>query len=170
MKLYHNYYKWFTLITVALLMICIIGCGGGDDDEATDGGATPAESTKEIPINISDADNVGSLHIELVYDSSVLEVTDVKAGSKIKNGVVEFNTNTSGRLVIGIIDATGISGSGRAVSISFDVVGSGKTDLILENIEATNAETLHDIITEAHKGLYNASDGTTYPPEIEFIQ
>ena len=89
--------KWFPVAVLVILIAIMVGCGGGD---ATSDNGTPAEGSLQIPVNFSGADNVGSIHMELVYDSLILKATDVKAGSLIRNGVVEANTDTPGRAVI----------------------------------------------------------------------
>ncbi len=169
MNMKHNLLKWFPVAVLIILIIAVAGCGGGGDDETSDT-PSPSEGSIQIPVNFSGASNVGSLHMELVYDSSILKATDVKASSLVKNGVVKANTDTPGRAVIGIIDATGISGDGPVVKVSFEVVGSGMTYLNLENVEATDAETLHDIITQVYTGQYDTSDDSSAPPGLRFTE
>lgn len=162
--------KWFPISILFIFIIAIAGCGGGSDDEATPDNATPPEDSIKIPVNFNAASNVGSLHMELVYDPSILKAINVKASSLVNNGVVKANIDTPGRAVIGIIDATGINGDGPAVEVSFDVIGSGLTYLNLENVEAADSDTLRDIITQVRKGEYNTSDDSSSPPGLSFSE
>ena len=53
-------------VSVIVVIVFVLGCGGGSDDE--DGGANV------VPVQVNNADGVGALHIEVVYDSSIVEV------------------------------------------------------------------------------------------------
>lgn len=131
------------------------GCGGA-------GAAT-------IPINLTGASDVGSLHIELVYDPAILEVTAVKAGKLAQNAVVDSNLLAPGRAIIGIVSSNGIAGSGVVVSVSFKAKAkTGSSELTLENVEAYSAETLQDKITQVSAGQYNAQTKKVSAPSISF--
>ncbi len=164
----NNLLKCFPVTVLVILVTIMAGCGGGGDDATSDTSAP--EGSLQIPVNFSGASNVGSLHMELVYDSSILKAVDVKASSLVRNGVVKANTDIPGRAVIGIIDATGINGDGRAVKVYFEVVGSGMNYMNLENVEAADSETLHDIITQVYTGQYDTSDDSSAPPGLRFSE
>ncbi len=122
----------------------------------------------KVPINLEDASNVGSLHIELVYGPSVLEVKKVEAGNLAQNAMIESNLGIPGRVIIGIIDATGINGDGSVVVVSFEIVGEGSSYLTLENPEAYAAETLSSIMTTVTVGSYQVDGNKVTPPVIAF--
>jgi len=156
-----------TLIIILILLVLPLagcstlskllgGCGGG-------------AGTAQIPVNLSGASGVGSLHIELVYDSAILEVTAVKAGKLAQNAVVDFNIQTPGRAIIGIVSSNGISGSGAVASIAFkSKAKSGTSALTLDKVEAYSADTLQDMRTQVSAGQFNARDRSFNAPSITF--
>jgi hypothetical protein len=122
-----------------------------------------------IPINLSGASDVGSLHIELVYDPAILEVTGVKAGKLAQNAVVDSNILTPGRAIIGIVSSNGLAGTGAVASISFKAKAkTGNCALTLENVEAYSAETLQDIRAQVSAGQYDAKTKKVDAPSISF--
>jgi len=155
--------RWFPQGLLVLMLVVVLVLGGCN--------LIPKSTTGEVgmPINLQGASNVGSLHIELVYDSAMLEATGVKAGKLGRNAVIESNLETLGRVIIGIIDASGINGDGSVVTVSFKAKGKeGTSSLTLENLEANDAETLYDIITKASPGEFTAKDNSFTAPAITF--
>jgi hypothetical protein len=143
------------IVIAMLLVLSLAACGG-------------AGSTT-IPINLTNASDVGSLHIELVYDPAIIEVTAVKAGKLAQNAVVDSNISAPGRAIIGIVNSNGIAGSGAVASVSFkSKAKTGSSALTLENVEAYSAETLQDIRTQVSAGLYNAQTKKVDAPSISF--
>ncbi|MBL7062022.1 MAG: hypothetical protein ISS54_04730 [Dehalococcoidia bacterium] len=67
-------------------------------------------------------------------------------------------------------DSNGVSGDGSLVIVSFRAVGEGTatTQLTLENIDAHDAETLIDIITQATPGSFSVEDSSYTSPVITF--
>ena len=127
------------------------------------------EGDKEIkvPINLENASNVGSLQIELSYDTSVLQTTKVEAEELGKNAMIEFNMDTPGYIIIGIVDSSGINGSGSVVSISFDVLEKDTaSSLTIINAAAHDVNTLVDLPTSLTQGSFAAGDVS--PPSISF--
>jgi len=120
-----------------------------------------------VPVVLSRAKNVGSLQMELAYDPAVLEATEVKAGELAKNAMVEYNLAAPGRLVVGVIDSSGMNGTGPVVTISFKVLDKrGTSAIILETIQANDATTLIDMPVKASAGSYAARDGSFTAPVI----
>ncbi len=146
------------IVTVLVAVVFVPGCGGGSDD---DGGGENI-----IPVQVKNADGVGALHIELVYDSSIIEVTDVTLGSLGKNGQVDYEVESPGRVTIGFIDAMGMSGSGDVVEIEFTENADGKSSLVLENVVATDAETLYDLVVNTTPGSLDTAEGDHQAPVI----
>ena len=127
---------------------------------------TPAPPTVEVPVELVGVEGIGSLHIELAYDASALTTVSVSAGDLAENALFEADVDTPGRVVIGIIDAVGITGSGAVAIITFELAGPGATSpLKLENVQAFDAETLIDILLSAKPGEFSA-DGATVPPTL----
>ena len=122
----------------------------------------------DVPIEVAGASNVGSLHIELVYDPAVLDPLEVKTGALASGAMLEKNMDTPGRVVIGLISAQGISGEGQVAVVSFDVPGQqGDTSpLSLENVQAHDATSLSTIQTTVESGTFRVgaaggADSTT---------
>jgi hypothetical protein len=157
--------RWFPQILLVLMLVVALAVGGCSL-------IPKSTSTPEgvgVPINLNGASNVGSLHIELVYDSTVLEATGVKAGKLGRNAVIECNLETPGRAIIGIVDASGINGDGSVVTVSFKAKGKeGTSPLTLESVEANDAETLYDLITKTSPGEFMAKGSSFTAPGITF--
>ncbi len=149
------------IVIVAVVVGVIIGVGGGSDDDGANGGQV------KVPINLEGANNIGSISIELVYDSDVLEATEVVAGELAANAMIESNIQNPGRVIIGIIDSSGINGDGAIATVSFNQVGDGGTSpLTLENVETHDATTLVDIINETSDGSFAAEGNAVTAPVI----
>jgi len=144
-------------ILLSILLITLAGCGGGSSD--------PGQI--EVPINLKGADNLGSLGFDLSYDSSVLEVKEITTDELAANAMMEYNITSAGKIVIGIIDSSGINGDGPVVKISFDVLdGNRESSLEIGKIEAYDAITLIDISTGVSAGSYE--NGQIVSPVITF--
>jgi hypothetical protein len=154
------------IVIVMLLVLLLTGCANISKILSGCGGAP---GSAEIPINLSGANDVGSLHIELVYDPAVIEVTDVKAGKLAQNAFLDSNIQTPGRVIIGIVNSNGIAGSGTVASIAFkSKAKTGTSTLTLENVVANSAEKLQDIRTKVSAGQYNAQSKKVDAPSISF--
>ena len=145
------------VIIIAVVVVVVFVLGGSDDE---------AGGESAVYIQVQNADKLGALHIELVYESSMLEATDVKLGDLAENGQVDFDLGTPGRAVIGVIDAMGINGSGDVVEISFNEKKNGRSSLELENVMATDAETLYDLIVVTTDGSLDTDKDTSTAPMI----
>ncbi len=183
-----------TAVIGSLLILIITACGGGEPTvqslptsipaTAAPTAAptqippadtpTPAPSpTSEliaVPISVKGARDLGTLHIELVYDPAILKADSFESGELAQNALVEVNPDTPGRVVIGIIDTDGIQGDGPVVIISFKPVGQqGNSTLALENVTAHSATTLIDVpTTTVSSGTFAIGGGATSLPEIVF--
>ena len=146
---------WLAIAITMLLVLPLAACGGA------------AAST--ISINLSNASDVGSLHIEMVYDPAIIEVTAVKAGKLAQGAVVDSNISAPGRAIIGIVNANGIAGTGVVASISFKAKAkTGSCALTLENVKAYSAEKLQEIMATVSAGQYNAQSKKVTAPSITF--
>ena len=173
-----------TAVIGSLLILIITACGGGEPPvqslptsipatAAPTAAPTPAPSpTSEliaVPISVKGARDLGTLHIELVYDPAILKADSFESGELAQNALVEVNPDTPGRVVIGIIDTDGIQGDGPVVIISFKPVGQqGNSTLALENVTAHSATTLIDVPTTVSSGTFAIGGGATSLPEIVF--
>jgi len=123
-----------------------------------------------VPILATRANNVGSLEFVLVYDSAKLELEQVERGLLSGDALIDFSTPSPGRLWTGIIDLSGIDGSGPVAVVRFkirDNVG-GNMPFTLENVAAFDANTLVDIITGTTPGEFTVSGVTPLSPIVTF--
>jgi len=130
----------------------------------------PAPEFISVPILATRANNVGSLEFVLVYDSAKLELEQVERGLLSGDALIDFSTPSPGRLWTGIIDLSGIDGSGPVAVVRFkirDNVG-GNMPFTLENVAAFDANTLVDIITGATPGEFTVSGVTPLSPIVTF--
>ena len=149
------------IVIVAIVVVLFLVLGGGGDN---------GESTVEVPINMEGASNVGSISIELAYDSAMLEPTDVEAGEMAANAMFEFNIGIPGRILIGIIDSSGINGDGAIVTVVFKLVdNTGSSSLILENVETHDATTLIDILNQTSDGSVAKKGTSITGPAVIFV-
>jgi len=123
-----------------------------------------------IPIEVQDAANVGSLHLELVYDRDVLDAIAVEAGTAVGDALFEYSIDEPGQLVVGLVSSQGIQQDGSVAIVTFKVTGKSKTNtyLSLENVLAHNATTLNEISTSASAGSIATKDGSFIPPTLLF--
>lgn len=156
--------KWLIIgpvIVVILVVVLVIALGGGGDDNGEAAGEV------NVPISFKGASNVGSISIELTYDSTVLEATEVTSGDLASNAMMEYNIENPGRVIIGIIDSSGINGDGTAAAISFDVVDEeGTSALALAEVLTHDATTLIDIINETSDGSFAAEGNAVTAPVV----
>lgn len=102
---------------------------------------------------------MGSLQLELQYDPRVLELQAVKAGPLAGNALVDFNRDTLGRVRIGLVNRSGISGDGTVIAIVFRPTGGGRsTALVVEGVEATDTN-LKGLVVSVSPGLFTAGSG-----------
>jgi hypothetical protein len=137
-------------ILVALLLaiaLFAVGCSCEGDKEV------------KVPINLENASNIGSLQMEISYDVSVLQATEVEAEELGKDAMIESNLDNPGIVIIGIVDSSGINGSGSIVSISFNVLEKDAASyLTIKNAAAHDVDTLVDLPTNLTQGSFAAGD------------
>lgn len=157
---------WASVPQIAALLIVLLGLTLASCAPTI----KPLPEKVSIPINAENANNIGALHLELVYDPTVLEPIKVQKGMLAGNAMLESNIDISGRVVIGIIDASGINGNGSLAVISFSVVGTnGMTSaLTLGKVVAHDATTLIDVPTRSTSGSFTVKDRSFTAPVILF--
>lgn len=152
--------SWIWLICVTALMICsflVSGCTG------------IGQSDFEVPLNLSNASEVGSLRFELVYDAEVLQVSEVKAGDLASTAMIEFNTDSPGSVVIGIVDVSGISGDIQVATVKFKVLQNGaECPLTIENVLAHDVKTLNTLPFTSTPGEFGRNAGSVTFPVLKF--
>ncbi len=165
------------LAIVAVVVVVIILFATGGDDEGptavpapadTSPAAAPADLTVEVPIEVRAAFNLGGLQLELVYDTSVLELQEVRAGPLGRNALLESNNETPGRLKIGLVDASGINGDGAIITVIFLPTGQGSGGpLTLESVEGSDID-LRDLVIETTAGRFAGPGDPVSPPVLSF--
>jgi hypothetical protein len=148
---------WLAIVIVMLLVLPLTACGGA-------GGAST------IPINLTGASGLGSLHIELVYDPAIIEVTAVKAGTLAKGMSFDSNITAPGRAIIGLMGSKGITGTGAVANVSFKAKAkTGTGALTLEKVTAYDTtKEMVDIKTTVSAGQYDAKSKKVTAPSISF--
>jgi len=148
------------LFGAALLCLISPACAASLAVSIADAGAAPGNTVK-IPIELQGADDIGSMDIVLAYDSSVLRVTGVEAGELGKNAFIESGTDTPGKVVIALADASGINGDGSIVLVSFQMEGEvgSSSPLTLEEVSVYNLD-LVEVLPEVSDGSLTVTEAS----------
>ena len=112
-------------------------------------------SSVEVPIEGQGASDIGAMHLELLYDASVLTPETVTSGPLVgNNAMMEFNTSAPGRLVIGLITLDSMNGDGTIATVHLKVIGqAGQTSaLTLEHCSAWEGPTHLDVLVTTEPG------------------
>lgn len=83
--------------------------------------STP-DSEMQLPIRISDAENIGNMDITLTYDDSILSALALTTGAITSNSLFMHNIEP-GIINISLVDSDGINGDGSIAIITFEVIG-----------------------------------------------
>lgn len=141
------------VLVVAIVLVLLMGGGG----------------QVQIPVKITGANNLGALHMELTYDPQSLSAISVKSGQAGKDAILEYNLDTPGKVVIGLVSVPGISQDGSLVTVVFKVQkGAGSTNLNIENISAYDADSLAAINSDESAGIFSADDKSFISPTLTF--
>ncbi|WP_340818859.1 cohesin domain-containing protein [Methanolobus sp. WCC4] len=116
-------------------------------------------ATVEVPIDLTDATDIGSMDIRMSYDGDVLQAMGVDTGELGGNAYIESNTASDGVVFIALADASGISGTGTVAVVSFEVLGdTGSTSsLALEDVSVHDIERV-EVITTTEDGTFSVTD------------
>jgi hypothetical protein len=117
----------------------------------------------EIPILVRDAQELGPVQFELLYDPSVIEGLDVVAGSMF-NGMVDSLVIEPGQMNVVMITSGAMSGDGELVRARFRIEGGAGSSsiLTLKNVLAFEAIRLTDVLVDTEDGSLTVS-GTPFP-------
>jgi hypothetical protein len=111
----------------------------------------------DIPVTVSDANNIGSIDLVITYDPTILQVDSVSKGD-LNNGMISSNTETDGILSLAIADQSGIDGDGEIAIISFSVIGqTGSSPLQVESLSVYDVESV-EIDATAENGLFTVDE------------
>jgi hypothetical protein len=151
---------------ISLLIFCLCSCTSESND-----GSYIEDGVLKVPIEVKQAENIGSLMIQLSYDSDVMSALEVKSSQLTTNSMIEYNTKVPGLVLIGIVDTEGVNGDGAIAEISFDIIqNTGTTLILIDQLEAYDVETLIDVQFVTNHGLYSFEDDTLVIPTIEALR
>ena len=120
----------------------------------------------ELPVEVVSASNVGAIAFEIVYDSALLEVTDVKPDDLAEGATSGYNNDTPGRLLV-VVQGALINGDGTLVKVHFTLTeGTGSITLPLENLQVLDASTSAAVPFQTVAGSVSAEDGSWVAPRI----
>ncbi len=130
--------------------------------------ATPTLATLEVPVTLRGASNLGSLQLELRFDPQALELKGVKAGPLARNALVDSKLSAPGRVQIGLVAASGISGDGGVVILTFAPAGkAGPVSLTVEQLQAADTD-LRDLVVTTTAGQFGGTGSQATGPVINF--
>lgn len=133
----------------------------------------PTGDSFTVPIELRGAPNIGSLHVEMTYDSNAVQVASVQSGTLPPDSLFEYS-NAPGRVTIGLICLDGLSGDGEVATVTFEVLssapGNGQTALVLDNVVAHSTESLLQVMATSSPGSLGLQDMSVLPPVVSFPQ
>ncbi len=130
--------------------------------------AVPTPSTLDIPVTVRGASNLGSLQLEVRFDPQALELKGVKAGPLARNALVDSKLSAPGRVQIGLVAASGISGDGGVVLLTFAPAGkAGPVSLTVEQLQAADTD-LRDLVVTTTAGQFGGTGSPATGPVISF--
>lgn len=115
-----------------------------------------------VPIQMSGANGLGAVHLELTFDPAVLTAQEVTKGALAgNNALMESNIKEPGRVVIGIVSLDGITGDGTLASVNFNVVGDAgiNSSLAWANNQAWERESHAEVLVNAQPGQVTIAAG-----------
>jgi hypothetical protein len=147
---------------------------GGELDEkpaTTPSTSPPAGGSFTVPIVLHGAPGIGSLHVEMTYDSNAVHVTGVQSSTLPPDSLFEYSS-APGRVTVGLVSPDGLVGDGAVATVAFELLssvpGNGQTALVLENLVAHSAENLLQVVTTSSPGSLGLQDMSVLPPVVSF--
>jgi hypothetical protein len=155
--------KWWIVIggaaaalVIVVLIVLLMTIGGGS-------------SVIKVPVTIEKAKNLGSLHIEFIYDSNIFTAVSVEKGPIVSDALFNYSINTPGDVIIGLVSSQGIEGDGAIAVVTLKSKAAASTEslITLENITAytSNLSKLPSIVAA---GSVKTTDNSLTPPGLTF--
>jgi hypothetical protein len=119
--------------------------------------------TITVPVQGVEVPGIGALHVELLYDSTVLTPDTVSRGTLAgSNVLVDSNLTTAGRVVIGLVSLDSIQGDGPLATVKFKVIGAAGTSspLTLENSKAWESTSHAEVLVKNEAGKVTIVGGS----------
>jgi hypothetical protein len=133
----------------------------------------PAGGSFTVPVVLHGAPGIGSLHVEMAYDSSAVQVTSIQSSTLPPDSLFEYSS-APGRVTIGMVSPAGLGGDWEVATVTFEVLssapGDGQTALVLENVVAHSAENLLQVVATSSPGSLRFQDMSLLPPVVSFPQ
>lgn len=117
--------------------------------------AGEAGANVNVPIFISDAQGMGALEMELVYDPSVLEFKTIEQGAVLA-GLFDFNLIGLGRVKIALASSEETEGRGVLMTAVFKVLTDGRSQLAIEKAAAWDRANSGEMAVSTHSGQFTA--------------
>mgnify|MGYP000014571594 CR=1 FL=1 len=148
---------------VGLAMLAIPVCAGQIGSLVVEAPSL-ANQGEEVTVRIvaNGMDNVGALQLELLFDDSILEPISVEQGEATSNTMFTYNIE-NGKIILGFITLSGISGDGAIAKIKFKASGEGTSKLEISVVDATDTDNRPLSIDEVVNGTIRVTAGLTTP-------
>ncbi len=148
------------------------GDSGSSALEGTDnGGLVNVDTEFELPLIVRAAPRVGSLHVELEYDETEVELISVQAGALPAGSLFEY-TAGDGRVTIGMVSVDGLEGDFTVARLVFrvypDTERVGDASFAVERIAAHDALLLTPMVTTGGPGRVNLVSLAVTPAAVDF--
>jgi len=114
-----------------------------------------AGSMVDVPIQVVGAPGIGAMQMDLIYDPAVLTPETVTNGKELgSNALLEFNKDTTGRLMMALVTLDAMQGDGTIASARFKVIGEKgqKSALTLENCRVWEGASHQDVVVNTEAG------------------
>jgi len=130
-----------------------------------------ASGIVDISVNLQGAPGVGSLHAEMVFDTGVLELVGVQQGALPADALMRYAV-TPGRVTIGLVSPSGITGNGSVAVVSLRTLpsspASGQSPVLLDNVVAHHSDTLQELATSSMSGSVDFGSRNVMAPVVVF--
>jgi hypothetical protein len=121
-----------------------------------------------LPIKVENADHVGAIALNLLYDSSVLKVTAVNVGAPARGSDAAWQITGPGTLKL-VVKNANINGDGTLVTVKCKALNTtGSSTLAIQILGATSGNTGEDVGTQVTDGSFSAADESVEAPVIIF--
>jgi len=121
-----------------------------------------------IPVEIENAANIGSIYFELTYDAGSLTVLGVNEVVSGGNALLEYNSDSPGRILVAMISSSGITGDVPIVMARFQSQGRVQElySFDIENAVAYDGNSLSKLSLSTSSGDFTPKDKSFSPPKL----
>ena len=99
-----------------------------------------------------------------------LKFLAAEPGTLASDALIETNLRSNGRVWVGIVEPTGVTGDGSIAVLSFETLegGASESSLVLEDISSYRASTYLDSLQQPTPGHFGLDQGSLAPPSLVF--